>query len=102
MRKIYILLHKDSDDYRSLPDGETVFIYKYFPKDIRMDDIWNRVQKLLSESDPENDLIVFNGPSVLCGVAGSIWFADDRRTKFGVLAFNNKLQRYEEHQEQIP
>lgn len=101
-RKIFILLFKENDNYRSLPDGKTIFIYKFFPNEIDLASIYTKVERILSEADPEKDLIVFNGPSVLTSIAGSIWFGDERRTTFGVLAFNNKTHRYDIHQEEIP
>ncbi len=102
-RKIFICLHKSQDDYRTLPDGETIFIYKMFPsRDIKLDEIWLKCIKVLADADPVNDLIVFNGPSVLVSIAGSVWFADEQRQQMGVLAFDTYQNKYIEHQEQIP
>lgn len=101
MSKVFILVHKDTDDYSSIPpEYEKVFI---FEKLGNKPDIPATLPKLgfMLDNAKVGDKIVFNGPTWIIALAGYIWLTNDDRQGIDTFIFDNQQHRYVLHSDKV-
>lgn len=94
--RVFILLHKDQDDYSSLgPDVEKIFIFDRIgnPSPELAHEAMTKLVVMLG-SVTSSDRIIFNGPSWLIALAGWVWMNDENRLCTGILAYDNYKKTY--------
>lgn len=91
--KTFVCVNRRDQSYAGLENVEFIFDYV---------DSWTannltfhaeRIKKVLDVSGPD-DLIVFNGPTYICGLVGFYWFDNPERRHFNVARWDQHLGRY--------
>lgn len=92
--KIYVLVHRQNDDYSSL-EGKHEFIFESVPATSSPDvqKYLNRLKYILDQAFI-NDRIVLNGPTWLVALAGYIWLTHEFRDTMQMLIFDSVTHKY--------
>jgi hypothetical protein len=56
--------------------------------------IRDRLEEVLDAANPDEDMLVVNGPSYLAAIAGMIWLTQHNRKFYNMLAYNPDTKTY--------
>lgn len=91
--KTFVCVKRSDQSFGDLVNVEFLFDYvdSYAANNMAM--FAEKVKKVLDNSGPD-DIIVFNGPTFICGIVGFYWFDNPVRKNFNVARWDVHIGRY--------
>lgn len=91
--KTYVCVNRRDQSFEGLENVEFIFDYIDAWSSNNMALYAEKIRRVLDKSGAD-DLIVFNGPTFVCGLVGFYWFDNPIRKHFNVARWDQHLGRY--------